>query len=339
MANVKKNNDIQQKLFDEIRMNFHSKNSLVYNIADVLNISTDSAYKRMNGTIALNIEETHLLCKYFRVSFDSLIDVGNSGAYEFQAYDISKSVKDYGHAFALLHYLKRIKNSVESNMIISATSIPVYYLMEQKELLFFKLYVWFRGVYEYNGNLNDFINEFDSPEITDCYQQIVDHYKHIPSSEIWKEETVDTFLKVINYHLKVNSFSDMEQPLLLCSQILSVLDKLQIWAKAGKKDESDTTFQFYLCEMDPEQDIHLIIHPDAVSCNIKLFTMNNLKITDRELCDEAERWMSRMMQCSVLLSGSAEGERIKFFDAQKEKVKLLMKQIKVKKKVAQSIVK
>ena len=58
--------DFSQKiLFDKIREKLPSENSLVLELADLLDVSTDSAYRRIRGQTKLSLEEAVLLVRKF----------------------------------------------------------------------------------------------------------------------------------------------------------------------------------------------------------------------------------------------------------------------------------
>ena len=80
----KTENSIQIKLFDQLSKIIPSSISLVDVLADVLNISIDSAYRRLRCETFLNINEIVLLCSTYNISFDSLYEsAGNTVTFDF----------------------------------------------------------------------------------------------------------------------------------------------------------------------------------------------------------------------------------------------------------------
>ncbi|HET6225931.1 MAG TPA: helix-turn-helix domain-containing protein [Bacteroidia bacterium] len=71
----KKSEDLAQIAFIQLIKNSLPSNiSLVDELSDLLKISSDSAYRRIRGESALSIEEITVLCKHFKLSFDSFIN-------------------------------------------------------------------------------------------------------------------------------------------------------------------------------------------------------------------------------------------------------------------------
>jgi len=228
---------------------------------------------------------------------------------------------------ALSKNIEKLKASPDSSILMSAMDIPVFHLISQKELTFFKLYTWSHSVYNYEGCMDDFMKEVDTPEIISCYQKIVGDYELIPSAEIWTESTVNTTLRLINYYLEIGSFSNKDFPLLICEQILYILSKLQNWAENSSKSNHTTSYQLYVSEIDFESTYVLLKHSGQKNCIIRLFTINSLNIFDKGFCMEAENYLAKLLKRSTLLCSNSEKERIKFFSSQRQKVKSLIGKI------------
>src|SRR6478672_3324404 len=64
---------IQQLLFQEIKSRLASHISLVDKVADVLNISVDSSYRRIRGEKSIDFEELKTLSLHFKLSIDQFI--------------------------------------------------------------------------------------------------------------------------------------------------------------------------------------------------------------------------------------------------------------------------
>ena len=332
MDNSEKNFEIQKRLFEEIQENHLPSNQvLVDEISDVLKTGKDSAYRRIRCDKLLSIKETYILCKHFQISFDALMmDFKNINLFNciYKPIDLSIPNEYYNYLRTFLKNIEKLRHAHGSNIIMSATDIPVLHIITQKELTFFKLYSWSQSVYDNKSHIDDFIKEMDKPELIDYYKKIRNNYEFISSAEIWTEDTIDATLKLISYYVDVCNFSSKELPLLLCEQILNILSQLQEWAENGTKNDRLTPFQLYISEIALENTYFIMKHSQAKSCIVKLFTVNSLTVFDKEFCKEVENWLTRLSQRSILLCGSAEKERIKFFNTQRQKVLFLIDKIK-----------
>ncbi len=71
-------NLIQQSFFNQIKSKLPSHFSFVDEIALVLNISNDSAYRRIRGEKPIGLDEMYLLCSKYNVSVDQLFQLKNN---------------------------------------------------------------------------------------------------------------------------------------------------------------------------------------------------------------------------------------------------------------------
>jgi hypothetical protein len=68
---------VQQIFFQHVKSNLAAHLSLVDEVADILNISNDSAYRRIRGEKPLSFEEISVLCSKYRISLDQLFHLKN----------------------------------------------------------------------------------------------------------------------------------------------------------------------------------------------------------------------------------------------------------------------
>ena len=67
--------DIQTLLFQKIIDQMPSHLSLADELAELLEISADSAYRRIRGEKPISVFEVQKLCNAYRFSFDDLVKV------------------------------------------------------------------------------------------------------------------------------------------------------------------------------------------------------------------------------------------------------------------------
>src|ERR1700757_2855321 len=68
-------NHTQQLLFNHIKSVLPTHLSFVDEVAELLNISNDSAYRRIRGEKPISLEEIQKLCIRYRISLDQLINI------------------------------------------------------------------------------------------------------------------------------------------------------------------------------------------------------------------------------------------------------------------------
>ena len=65
----------QVVFFERIKDLIPTNTSLVYELADLLQISTDSIYRRIRGETTLTFDELEIICNKYKISFDSFINM------------------------------------------------------------------------------------------------------------------------------------------------------------------------------------------------------------------------------------------------------------------------
>ena len=68
---------VQQIFFQHIKSNLATHLSLVDEVADLLNISNDSAYRRIRGEKPFLLKKSKSLCAHYRISLDQLFHLNN----------------------------------------------------------------------------------------------------------------------------------------------------------------------------------------------------------------------------------------------------------------------
>ena len=145
---------LQQFFFQQIREKIPDNMSFVHEIAELLEISYDSAYRRIRGEKEISIEELHLVCLHYKISADSLFNlrsnhvVFDSLAIGEDGLDIEKWLQSLLAAIKIIHAAK------EREIIYAAKDIPVFYYFEFPEIAAFKTYFWNKALIP-SGNYQD----------------------------------------------------------------------------------------------------------------------------------------------------------------------------------------
>ena len=90
-TDMSKDNALQIQFLNRIKELIPDSNSFTDEIADVLDISSDSVYRRLRGETLLSINEIYDLCTHYNISFDL-----------FTAMDSKRSLSLPSHSLSLL---------------------------------------------------------------------------------------------------------------------------------------------------------------------------------------------------------------------------------------------
>src|SRR5690348_4113743 len=116
--------DIQHTFFESVKASLPKNMSLADVVATVLEISTDSAYRRIRGEKMLSLEEIQLLCNHCKISVDEVLSLQTnatsfSGRFlEASTFSLDKYLQD------MLDQLNQINHLNNQELIYFCKDVP-----------------------------------------------------------------------------------------------------------------------------------------------------------------------------------------------------------------------
>ena len=212
-------------------------------------------------------------------------------------------------------------------IILSAGDIPAFHFLAYKELTYFQLFSWNRNMCNFKDNFEEICKIFDAYDLTKYHKKVNKSYQLIPSTEVWTANTIDPTIRLLTYHSEMKHFNDKQIPLLICEQLLDLMNNLHNRMNNNAIGSNSAPYKFYISDIDIGNTYILFKKPEKSNCLIRLFTINGLNIDDEKFCQMVENWIYNLTRRSILISGTSEKEGFKFFDSQKQKIKLLMESL------------
>lgn len=284
-------------------------------LADVLNVSIDSAYRRIRGETELTIEEIYKITKKYAISVDDVFS--NRGDTVTFAYtkltDSARNFEDY--LSRIMNHLKLINKFDNKKIYYVADEVPLFYSFVSKKLSDFKLFYWQKSVlnvpdYQQRKFEWGLIPEKVSNIAYDCFTE----YMNIPGVEIWTSETILTNIKQILFYYD-SGIITKQQALELLEENRKMIDMVHKNAETGRKNISDKTetFTLYNSEVILGTNCIYVMMGESKYSYISFNTLNSLTTNNPEFCEETEHWMRNLERKSNLISGVSEKQRYQFF--------------------------
>ncbi|MCL3780229.1 hypothetical protein EMN47_07465 [Prolixibacteraceae bacterium JC049] len=329
---LKKYDQVQVEIFNDIKNKIGNNVSLVESVADLLDLSSDAAYRRIRGAKELGINELLTLCTHFNISLDNIMSLSNDHVmFRYKSLDFSKIEDYFSYMEDLASTFKSMSQAENKEVVFAANDIPIFHFLQFKELAIFKIFAWINSI-EDNGTVlkfSDFMNSVASEGLYDCYNRIATGYQSIPSTEIWTVKTIDPIISLIEFYTEAGYFETFEMPLKLCKQLLELIDMIKNWCATQQKNQHENgEFKLYLSDVELENSFVLFTEDEQKSCLVKLYTINSLQTKHGAFINETERWIKSAINKSLLLTGASQKERHKFFNQQECKVNSLINRIK-----------
>lgn len=304
--------------------------SLVDELSALLDISNDSAYRRIRGETAFTLDEIYKICRTHNISMDDVFS-SRADTVTFTYTKLTESADNFQSYFdRLLNHLNAINSAATRKISYVAGEMPLFYSFYSKRLAAFKLYYWQRSVL----NVADFQTapfhwEIVPENLINVAHNSFKQYMNIPSTEVWTTETVLTGLKQIKFYFE-SGILKKEDALVLLEDYRQMIVMVQQNAAIGMKSSSDTgqTFELYHSEVVLGTNcIYVEIGSNKYSY-ITFNTFNSLTTANPEFCEETEHWIKSLERKSVLISGAAEKLRNRFFAAMFKQIDAHLEDIK-----------
>ena len=325
-----------QRIFiEQIKEKLPPHLSLVDEIADKLNISPDSAYRRIRGETEMGFDEIQKLSNQYGISLDTLLNVkSDTVAFNNRALD-SEDFTLSEYQTSVLENLRTLEQFQVKEMYYAAKDVPPFHYYEFKELAAFKYYFWQKLILTYDEYQDaKFDGDNTSPELLELGVNISRAYNKVPSLEIWSNESANVTLGQLEYCWESGLIEDKDLVLMLLDQYQDMLNHIKRQAEVGYKfpygsqlEGSDDNFRLYYNEVIIPGNTIFFKMGDTQITYITYNLFNILTTSDQKFCEQTYGYMKNIIQKSSLISTVSEKERNKFFNHLAKKVATVKEQI------------
>ena len=314
--------ETQELLFNQIRQNLPPNISLVNEIADLLDISNDSAYRRIRCEKAISILELEILSKHFGISLDLLFNL-KSGNIVFNNFPIGpdgNGIKDW--LKAILSDMQRIHSAKKKEIIYAAKDPPVFHYFHIPEVAAFKVFFWQKTLLHFPefADKKFALHEYDE-EIQHLGMKSLVKYVNVPTIELWNADTLISVFNQVVYYWASDMFERKEDVYTLCDKLYLWVQHIQKQAELGFKfiygtdpDGIEDSFKMYVNEMILNENS---IHVKMDNRYVTYLTDNMLSLlitANPEFCKQKENHLRGLCRKSNLISRVNEKERARLFN-------------------------
>ncbi len=321
-------NGVQSLFLEQVRARLAPNLSFADELAEILNISRDSAYRRIRGETILSLDEAKTLHNRFGISLDVLFS-DSSEMVTFHRRVVS--YKDYPLEKWLNSILKNLdflEGFEQNEMIFSAKEIPVFHYFRNPELSAFKFFFWMKTVVVYpDFERKTFELEAVPAVLRTTAEKVWTKYSALSSTEIWNEEAIYDTLKEIEFYHQCGFFSHPDQAGSLCDQLVMLVGLVQAEASAGVKSLGGA-FNLYNNEI-LIADNTIFARMGTKRCVYVNQNALNLLLTFQEpFCEQTEVYLQNLISKSTLISKTGERERNRFFNNMTNRIQAFKERLK-----------
>lgn len=328
----------QVRFLENIQRSSNSNIAFVHELADLLEISNDSAYRRLRGETSLTFKEVGVLCNYYKISFDAFNSTPDVEIVPFQYRTLLGSKENFiQYLGELCDEMDRVKDaqSNDKHIIYAGQSLPIFHYFKFPMLTRFKTFYWFKSIM----NVDSFQDEVFSPnkiedKIVDMGNRLFMSYLGVPSTEIWVDSTIMGTLNQIQFYWESGMFRKREDALAVCEDVRSLIVYVQKLCASGKKqDDFDNPtihgekMQLYYSEIEIEK-VSVLVRLGGVSrIYLDQLTCGSIHTQHKEFADETQDWLNSIISKSNLISGVSQTMRYQFFNRSLKQLRKLEERI------------
>jgi len=320
--------EIQQLLFQAIRNKIPADSSLADEVASLLNISTDSAYRRIKGEKPITFDELYTIASQYRISVDQLMGI-NNGTIQFQGQFLDKKTFRFEeYMTSMLQNVAYINNFKEKEFYYSCKDMPIFHHFVFREVAAFKWFFWLKTYFQFPEFERKKIRFADYPdELFAIDRKMLHLYNQLPSVEIWNIESMNILFRQIDYYRDARLFESDKDTFILYTAIEKSWDHLEKQAALGYKfDYNDPEqkpmgrFRMYFNEVLLGDNSILVIADGLKFSYIVHSTINFMLTRDIAFNENLYHHLQNQMKRSTLISAVSEKERAKFFRIIRERI-------------------
>jgi hypothetical protein len=327
---------IQVQLFQHLK-NKTNAASLVDEIASALDISTDSAYRRIRGEKPVTLEELYILCNRYQLSLDAIFNL-KTDAISFQGKFIDPvSFRFDEYIASVLQQVKYMASFKDRSMYYLCKDIPWFHHYQSKELAAFKYYFWHKTLLQSPEFVSKKVSLKGYPaEIYEQGRKALDVYNQINSYEIWNMESLNGTLRQVEFYHDMQAFQSEDDLLKIYESLEGLFTHLETQAELGYKFDSNdperkpmARFYMYFNEVVIGDNSILAVLDGSKICFLTHTGFNFIMTRDLSFCENLYSYYQNLMRKSTLISSVSERERSKFFKVLRNRIALRKQNLKV----------
>jgi|SRR5688572_19488789 len=320
--------DLQKSLFNYIKGQLPLQLSLVDEVAELLQISNDSAYRRIRGEKELTFSELNVLSKHFKFSLDTFLGLDQS-AYIFRGSLMdgkNTGLKEY--LMNMLQVVKYGQSQPGIRFYLEAKDILPLHHFIIPELAAFKLYFWSKTLLKEESSPKKFRPEDYDGELVNLAEEVSKSYIKIQATEIWSPETFHSSLRQVNYLWQSGFLTGKAQAQHLFEKLGDMINHLEEEVAVGEKfmpgsspQGDKENFLLYYNDVLLGHNTILINYHENMQVLINHNVLNFMRCNDEDFCKYTFQTFQNIMKKSYCISVNNEKDRVRFFNGMRNQIK------------------
>ena len=322
--------EFQKQLIQKLRSSISPKINLAEELADFLDISADSAYRRLRCETAFTIDEAIAISDHYNLP-DLMGRSLNAKTVSFRMNPLSNNENSFSDYLRVLFQdIKWIRQKESPIINYAAEDIPIFYHFFFPALAKFKMMYWNKSIL---GNELFQNATFEDIKMPSTWRDEIPHlqkiYLETKANEIWHIDSIKSTLKQIEFYYQAQYFQNLESVM----EILDQLDELVNWVKKmadtglrfniSNGQQLDSEINYFISDVMIGTNSVLIKNIENSAAYISYNTFNFIQTQNHEFNDSTQKWINQLMAQSTLISKVSEAKRNVFISSLKNQINKL----------------
>jgi hypothetical protein len=309
----------QEKWNDLLQAHVPNNVSLAKELSELLDISLDSAYRRLRNETDYSLEEAAVIANHFNLPLEALNNERHAMV-SFKTNQLTQDSSSYqSYLKTMLESVKYLHKFENSQIYFGAEDIPVFYHYGKTNLMKFKIVYWLKSLLLVDEFQNKHVEEIElDQEMIQTAEEIYNAFTQVNSLEVWTHETVLSTIKQIRFYWEAGFFKEERTVKEVLDDLESVLQNIQRQAELGQMlapngSVRSSKYTLYISDVMIGTNSIIAQANELRLAFISYNTFNFMQTGNQEFTLQSENWMNNLISRSTLVSGVSERIRNQFF--------------------------
>jgi hypothetical protein len=294
--------------------------SITDEVASVLGINYDAAYRRLNGKVPFSLNESVLLAKKFDISLNKLFDIGERRSYLIREAKPIHTVRDFkDYLMNLKSEMSLLVGKEDASILFSARELPMFYFFHQPILIKIKVFIWFTilKVTPLNKRIH-FRDFFISDSMISIAKQVGETYKSINVTEMWSYGAINNVLQQLLYlhDMKQIDQNDVEE---ICEAIIHELKIVEADTLDGYQSDK-RRFELYSNELIMMNNSMILEYKGKLRFGYPYALLKFFIIENQDACKDQRDYILEQKRHATCLTNTSAKIHAQFFNYKYEKI-------------------
>ncbi len=329
---------MQEQFIKYLKAKTQDNTSFIEEIASVLDIGYDAAYRRVNNKTNLSLEESVILARHYKISLNKLFEVGSQNTI---LAELSPNPNDkkglelwFKQSLINVNPLTKLKSA---EIIWSGKDISLFRTLTDSYLTRYKMYVWLKDLNvemaKSKITFDDWVKTIPDSLLQSAFD-LSEVYKNINITELWNENTVNGSLQQVLYYFEAGLLSK-DTALLICDDIHEVINNIeeQTIQQTINISGKEKFFRVYKCDLHTLTNTIMIVTSFQKVFFSPFTVLSYFKIEHKETCEMMYEFLQKQKSNSKLLATAGEKDRTLFFNKIHQKISIVKERINMNEKM------